>query len=141
MAKDKDDSNTGKNPKEKNTTEKKSFLKDERVRFTIGLFALLLSIYILISFISYLFTWKVDQSFEWQNLFSGSDIRVKNWTGKLGASISALFMNKWFGISSLAFPLIIAEAGCLISRFRQLTAEAQRTRRKERRQVASKGAG
>ncbi|MGE0088616.1 MAG: DNA translocase FtsK 4TM domain-containing protein [Bacteroidales bacterium] len=111
MAKDKDDSNTGKNPKEKSTTEKKSFLKDERVRFTIGLFALLLSIYILISFISYLFTWKVDQSFEWQNLFSGSDIRVKNWTGKLGASISALFMNKWFGISSLAFPLIIAVYG------------------------------
>lgn len=103
--------NTGKEPKDKpndNTANKKTLLKDERVRFTIGLFTLLLSIYITIAFISYLFTWKVDQSFEWQNLFSGSDVRVKNWTGKLGASISMQFMHKWFGVSSLAFPLIFA---------------------------------
>ncbi|HOZ15855.1 MAG TPA: DNA translocase FtsK 4TM domain-containing protein [Tenuifilaceae bacterium] len=116
MAKEKTngDSNNGKESKEKqntNTPEKKSFFKDERVRFTIGLFTLLLSIYITIAFVSYLFTWKVDQSFEWQNLFSGSDIRVKNWTGKLGASISAQFMHHWFGVSSLAFPLIFAVFG------------------------------
>lgn len=103
--------NSGKEPKDKpndNTANKKPLLKDERVRFTIGLFTLLLSVYITIAFVSYLFTWKVDQSFEWQNLFSGSDIRVKNWTGKLGASISMQFMHKWFGVSSLAFPLIFA---------------------------------
>lgn len=115
MAKDKtSDDNTGKESKEKkdtNNPEKKSFFKDERVRFTIGLFTLLLSLYITIAFISYLFTWKVDQSFEWQNLFSGSDVKVKNWTGKLGASISMQFMHKWFGVSSLAFPLIFAVFG------------------------------
>ena len=69
MAKEKatGNDNTGKEKKDKeqdNSADKKSFFKDERVRFTIGLFTLLLSIYITIAFISYLFTWKVDQSFE-----------------------------------------------------------------------------
>lgn len=116
MAKEKanGNDNTGKEKKDKeqdNSANKKSFFNDDRVRFTIGLFTLLLSIYLVIAFVSYLFTWKVDQSFEWQNLFSGSDVRVKNWTGKLGASISMQFMHRWFGVSSLAFPLIFAVFG------------------------------
>lgn len=119
MAKEKNSSSNEKGSKDKadaGNSEKKSLFRDDRVRFTVGLFMLLLSIYFAIALISYIFTWKVDQSFEWQNLFSGSDIRVKNWTGKLGASISSQFMNRWFGISSLAFPLIIAVLGLKLLR-------------------------
>lgn len=87
--------------------DKKPFLKDERVQFTIGLFTIFLSIYIFISFISYIFTWKVDQSVEWSSLFGGSEVAVENWTGKFGAILSTQFMNSWFGLASIALPSII----------------------------------
>ncbi len=83
-----------------------SFLKDERVRFTLGLFFMLMGIYFLLALVSYIFTWKVDQSFEWQSAFSGADVRVSNWGGKLGASLSNQFINHWFGLFSLAFPFL-----------------------------------
>ncbi len=86
-------------------------LHDERVRFTIGLFILLLGLYLLLAFISYVFTWKIDQSFEWQSIFSGTDVKVSNWGGRLGATLSNQFMNHWFGLPSLAFPLIFVLLG------------------------------
>lgn len=107
-----------KQPKAK---ERKRFLKDERIRFTLGLFTILLSVYLTVAFVSYLFTWKVDQSFEWQSVFSGSSIRVNNWAGKVGASLASQFMNRWFGISSLAFPVIIFLGGLKLLKIRTLS--------------------
>ncbi len=98
----------------------KSFLKDERVRFTVGVFILFLAIYLTIAFISYLFTWQTDQSFEWQNIFSGSGVRVENWTGKIGASFSVQFMNHWFGISSFSIPFIVGLLGLRLLKIRPL---------------------
>lgn len=86
---------------------KTSFFKDERVRFTIGVFVVFFSIYLAVAFISYLFTWKVDQSFEWQTVFSDSSIIVDNWAGKIGALFASQFINHWFGLPSLVFPFII----------------------------------
>jgi S-DNA-T family DNA segregation ATPase FtsK/SpoIIIE len=100
--------------------QKKPFLKDERVRFTAGVFTVFLAAYLTISFVSYLFTWQVDQSFEWQNIFSGSDTRVANWTGKIGASFSVQFLNRWFGISSFTIPFIIGLIGLRLLKFRPL---------------------
>lgn len=100
--------------------QKKSFFKDERVRFTTGVFTVFFAVYLTIAFVSYLFTWQVDQSFEWQNIFSGSDIRVENWTGKIGASFSVQFMNRWFGISSFSVPFIIGLLGLRLLKTRPL---------------------
>lgn len=111
------------NPKDKKTEPeipKKSLFKDERVRFTAGVFMLFLAIYLTIAFISYLFTWQTDQSFEWQNIFSGSGTRVENWTGKIGASFSVQFMNHWFGISSFSIPFIIGLLGLRLLKVRPL---------------------
>lgn len=88
---------------------KKSIFKDERVQFTIGLFTVFLSIYLFISFVSYIFTWKIDQSIEWSSLFG--DVLVKNWTGTMGAILSVQFMNKWFGLASIILPAIIFMIG------------------------------
>jgi S-DNA-T family DNA segregation ATPase FtsK/SpoIIIE len=98
----------------------KSFFKDERVRFTAGVFTVFLAVYLTIAFLSYLFTWQADQSFEWQNIFSGSDTRVENWTGKIGASFSVQFMNRWFGISSFSIPFIIGLLGLRLLKTRPL---------------------
>ena len=109
--------------KDKNTEpeiQKKSFFKDERVRFTAGVFTVFLAVYLTIAFISYLFTWQADQSFEWQNIFSGSETRVENWTGKIGASFSVQFMNHWFGISSFTIPFIIGLLGLRLLKVRPL---------------------
>lgn len=91
--------------------EKKNFFKDERVLFTLGLFTILFALYLVIAFVSYLFVWKSDQSFEWQSIFSSSSVRVDNWGGKVGASFASQFLNRWFGISSFIIPFLIGIAG------------------------------
>ncbi len=106
------ENNKDKEPqKPANEVEKKPFLKDERVRFTIGLFIVFFALYLALAFISYLFTWQADQSFEWISIFAGSDTLAENWMGKVGASFSVQFMNRWFGITSLLFPIILGLAG------------------------------
>lgn len=110
------------NDRKTSSTKKQNqgFLKDERIRFTIGLFTVLLSIYLTIAFLSYMFSWKVDQSFEWQSIFSSASVRVDNIAGKVGASFAVQFMNQWFGISSFAIPFVILIAGLRLLKIRVL---------------------
>ena len=84
-----------------------AFLKDDRFRFAVGIIFLLGAIFMLLSFISYLINWKTDQDFEWAKVFSGPEISVKNQGGKLGAWMSDLFINRWFGVASFLFPGIL----------------------------------
>ncbi len=93
-----------------------SFFKDDRFRLSAGSFILLLSLFLTLSFVSYFFTWKTDQSFEWEKIVSSPEIRVENWAGKIGAWLSSLFINRWFGISSFSIPFILMLAGFRILR-------------------------
>ncbi len=83
-----------------------------------GLFLLIASVYFLIAFVSYLFTWREDQSYiafsngGWDNLFRTTEElelaglahpQVQNWMGKVGALLSHQFIYKWFGIASFLF--------------------------------------
>jgi DNA segregation ATPase FtsK/SpoIIIE, S-DNA-T family len=99
---------------------KKGVFKDERVLFTLGFFTILFSIYLTIAFISYLFKWQGDQSFEWQSIFSSSSVRVDNWAGKVGASFASQFINRWFGLASFIVPFIISIAGFRFLKIRLL---------------------
>ncbi|MGE0090507.1 MAG: DNA translocase FtsK [Bacteroidales bacterium] len=101
-------------PKEK----KKSFLSDNRVKIVFGIFVIFLSVFLTIAFISYLFTWKADQSFEFSAVFSDADVVVENWSGKAGAWIANLFINKWFGIASFTLPFILFVTGLRFLHFR-----------------------
>jgi len=92
------------------------FFRDERVRVTIGSFLILLSLYFAIAFISYLFTWKADQDFMWEKVFSGPEITVDNNAGKIGAWFSVIFLNHWFGFAGFLFPFILFVMG--ISQFK-----------------------
>ena len=87
----------------------KAFLLDERVHKTIGLLLLLSSLYLLISFTSYLFSWKNDQAYVkdasfWSFVFSGDELDVRNWLGKLGAFTSHNILYGGFGIGSFLIP-------------------------------------
>lgn len=101
-------------PKEK----KKSFLSDNRVKIVFGIFIIFLSVFLTIAFISYLFTWKADQSFEFSAVFSDADVVVENWSGKAGAWIANQFINKWFGIASFTLPFILFVIGLRFLHFR-----------------------
>lgn len=82
------------------------FFKKEKTKQFIGLFFILFSAYLLIAFTSFLFTWKVDQSkveLPFVDYFFNSEILVENWLGKIGASLSHLFIYEWFGIASFLF--------------------------------------
>lgn len=99
---------------------KKSMLHDERIRFTLGFFTMLFALYLTIAFVSFLFNWKVDQSFEWQSIFSNASVRVDNWAGKVGASFASQFMNRWFGLASFVVPFLIGLGGLRLLKLRVL---------------------
>lgn len=84
----------------------------------LGLFLLVLSIYFLIAFTSYLYTWQDDQSYVadanggWNTLFKSREelallgpqfSAVENWMGKFGALLAHQFIYKWFGVASFLF--------------------------------------
>jgi S-DNA-T family DNA segregation ATPase FtsK/SpoIIIE len=92
--------------------------RDERLKIITGAFIILFSLYLLLAFVSYLFTWKIDQSFKWADIFSGAEIQVDNWSGKAGAWFSSLFLNRWFGISSFLFPVLLLVLGFRLIRIK-----------------------
>ncbi|NPD45957.1 MULTISPECIES: DNA translocase FtsK [unclassified Lentimicrobium] len=85
-----------------------SFIQSDKFKLSLGIFLLLLSIYMTFSFLSYLFYWTADYdkvyNFEWSDL-SGT-VPVNNWGGYLGAWLGHLFIYKMFGIASFLFILI-----------------------------------
>ena len=89
---------------------KPKFLTDERTRFIFGITLSLFTIYTCLAFVSFFFTGGADQSkldIKWLELITNSEIRVENWTGKTGAYLSNLFINKGFGIASFSFLYIM----------------------------------
>jgi len=84
-----------------------SFVKDDRLRYALGIVFLLAALFMILSLISYLINWRTDQDFEWARVWSGPEIKVENAGGKLGAWLSNLLINRWFGLSSFLFPGIL----------------------------------
>ncbi len=92
----------------------KAFFTDERFKVSLGLIFIGFSILLTLSFASYLFTWKADQSkldISVFKLFKDASIQVENWIGKIGAMLSDLFIHDWFGVGSVAFIIIFLVVG------------------------------
>ncbi len=85
--------------------ESKDLLCSENVRFIIGLVVLLLSLYMILSYISFFFTGTVDQSIIEDATSSAR--KVGNWGGILGASFSFWLINECFGVSSVFVPVFL----------------------------------
>lgn len=84
----------------------KKLAKDERTHKVLGMFCLLIALYLFIAFLSYLFTWKDDQDkvfrYSADVLFT-EGIHIENLLGRLGAFTSHLFFYKGVGIASFLF--------------------------------------
>jgi len=105
----------------KDTGEKKTgFFKDERLKIIIGVLMIFLSLFILLSFISYFFWWSNDQStVEHQGISTISN--VKNWTGPTGAWLADIIFDKYgFGIASFGIPFLLFIAGLRFFKVRLL---------------------
>ncbi len=94
------------------------FLKDPRTRVVVGLIFMLFSIYLLVSLIGFFFTGGMDQSLvdkTTRELMTNPDIVVKNPGRKLGAFLSDLLINRWFGVSSFIFCYLLFIIGLRIA--------------------------
>ena len=83
--------------------EVKQLLKDERTHKITGIIFLLIAFLLFIAFTSYLFTWEEDQDkvlSAGSSLFWGTEIKVSNLLGTLGAYLSHFFIYKGFGVAS-----------------------------------------
>uniref|UniRef100_UPI004048525D DNA translocase FtsK 4TM domain-containing protein n=1 Tax=Roseivirga sp. TaxID=1964215 RepID=UPI004048525D len=116
MAKNTYKSNTFKNNKQEKTPSKglnlkaklsPTFLKDRRFQLTLGLFLLLVSLFVFVSCVSYLFTGKADQSVVESAGVDGiivSGREAANWMKLWGAYASHYLIFKWFGIAAFLVP-------------------------------------
>ncbi|NOQ24482.1 MAG: DNA translocase FtsK [Bacteroidales bacterium] len=100
-----------KNSKTKVKKKSKKLFSDERIKIIFGVTTIFMSAFLTLAFISYFFTWKVDQSFQYSKVISTAEISVENWSGKAGAHFANLFINKWFGIASFTFPFLLFVIG------------------------------
>ncbi|RMG77108.1 MAG: DNA translocase FtsK [Bacteroidetes bacterium] len=86
-----------------------SFFKSKKVRQIIGVTSLAFSIFLVLSFLSFLFTWQDDQDKilgNWSEIIK-SRTQVENNMGLLGAYISHQFILNGFGIASFLIPFYL----------------------------------
>ncbi|WP_114790665.1 DNA translocase FtsK [Niabella yanshanensis] len=81
----------------------KQLAKDERTWKIVGLTFLLISIFLIIAFVSYFFTWRQDQASVSRGIeiLADVDTTANNLLGKTGAIVANLFIFKLFGVASL----------------------------------------
>ncbi|HET6559985.1 MAG TPA: DNA translocase FtsK [Prolixibacteraceae bacterium] len=98
----------------KTPTEKKpwgivTFFRSNQFKYSLGLFLILLSLYMAVAFVSYAFSGASDQSrldMAWQDYLLDPSVKVQNMAGKGGAFVSEQFINLGFGFSSFFFIVI-----------------------------------
>jgi len=87
-----------------------AFWASEKFRYPLGLFLIIFGIYLLVSFVSYLFSGNVDHSkldLSWRELIFNSGIEVENIAGKTGAFLGETIINRGFGIPSFVFIFLL----------------------------------
>ena len=90
------------------------FYRQARFRKVLGLFFMLVTAFLFVSFVSYCFTWKTDNDLIWGKDFSvvfDSQTKVSNSLGRLGAITAYSFFHRWIGVSSFVLPLLFLLTG------------------------------
>jgi S-DNA-T family DNA segregation ATPase FtsK/SpoIIIE len=89
-------------------------LKNDTTRKVLGFLILVFSVILFISFISFFFSWKYDQSFladgDW-NLFKENNGHAENAMGYLGAKLGYFFVHNGFGLGAFLLLPYIALSG------------------------------
>ncbi|MCF6307024.1 MAG: DNA translocase FtsK [Flavobacteriaceae bacterium] len=99
-------------PSTKTTTksrEKINFTLSKQQNIIWGGFLFLLGIALILSFVSYFFSWQADQSIVGE--LATRKLETKNWLNTFGANIGDFFVYKGFGIASLIIAFLITLTG------------------------------
>uniref|UniRef100_UPI0040280813 DNA translocase FtsK n=1 Tax=Alloprevotella sp. TaxID=1872471 RepID=UPI0040280813 len=84
-----------------------NYAQTDNLVFIAGVCVLCISVYLIISFVSNIFTGRIDQSY----VQYGSLTHAANYGGKLGAILSNFFMDTCFGFFSLLIPVFTLLVG------------------------------
>lgn len=84
-----------------------NYTQTDNLVFIAGVCVLCISVYLIISFVSNIFTGRIDQSY----VQYGSLTHAANYGGKLGAILSNYFMDTGFGFFSLLIPVFTLLVG------------------------------
>jgi len=101
----------------------KTFFKDPKVRIGAALLFLFFAIYLVLAFISFYFTYTTDYSrlnMSWMELVGNADIKVDNMMGKTGAVLASIFIQDWFGLASMGFPLLLIISSLKLFRIKNI---------------------
>lgn len=110
-------------PKKKNVTRKSrsaagvKLPTDGRITRLGGFFLILLSLYLLVAFSSFLFThftWGSDDalsSASFGQILFDNNLQTENWGGRLGAALSVFFIKKGFGVAAYFVVLMLLISG------------------------------
>jgi len=97
---------TEKKPKFQKT---KAFFNNRQTHTVFGLFLTLFSVFLIIAFFSFFFSWQADQSTLTQ--FTDRAVETKNLLGKVGAILSNFFIYEGFGIAAFIIPVLLFISG------------------------------
>ena len=96
-----------------------SQLNNSNNRKILGTIVSLFSVLLIISFVSYLFEWKADDSVLSKEGYTIFNNETNNQIGGLGAQLSHRFIKLWFGISALLIPNLTLILGLSILGFKK----------------------
>ncbi|QAA80462.1 DNA translocase FtsK [Aequorivita sp. H23M31] len=99
--------------KKKKTTSsprtKMRFSLSKQQKILLGSFLFLLGLALLLSFISYFFTWQADQSDI--GTLGDRELQADNWLNKFGAHIGHFFIHQGFGVASFIIAFLVGLTG------------------------------
>ncbi len=91
-----------------------AFFADPRFLLTTAIVIFVVTFYLTIAFISFLFSGDADQSkldIKWHELVFNPEIKVENKAGKTGAWLADVIINRGFGISAFIFIYLLVISG------------------------------
>ncbi|MBF8150858.1 DNA translocase FtsK 4TM domain-containing protein [Winogradskyella sp. F6397] len=100
-------------PKAKTVRKKRSFKLSSQQKLIFGSFLIILGVLLFISFLSFVFTGREDQSV--LHNFPERSNEYKNWASQLGAWVSEFFITKGFGLPSFIFAGLLFLSGVYVS--------------------------
>ena len=101
--------------KKKATTKKKknyrvvNFFKSKQTHLIFGVFLILFSVFLFVSFISFFSNWQADQS--QLDIFTERVNETKNLLGKIGSQISHFLIYRGFGLAAFGMPILLFLTG------------------------------
>ena len=100
---------TAKSKKAKTPRKKISFTLSKQQQILLGSFLFFLGIALIISFVSYFFTWQADQSSVGE--LAERELVTKNWLNKFGTNVGHFFIYDGFGISAFILGFLVTLTG------------------------------